>query len=377
MKIEKGEISNRQLTVLVFSFLQGSSLTINFTFALTKQGTWLAFLAGFAASILIFFIYTAIALRFPGRNLVQINDIVFGRYIGKLISLFYLWFFFQLIIHNIYLLDSFWITYIMPETPRAAFIFTFTLVCAMAVWKGLEVIARCSFLFSVVAVFTTVVVTVLLIGNMKLTNLLPVIDFSAGEFLQGTFIVVTICFCELLAFLMILPYTENKRQIRKPVLLGVSLSAVQIIIVVFRGILVMGPQILNTNSASFATSRIIEIADILTRLDILVAIGQLVTVFMKVTIFYYACVMGAAQILELPSYRHLIVPIGALSAAFAAILYQSDLEQVESATTIWPFYAAIYEIALPVITLIIIMMRKLPKKEETRFSANSSSEVPQ
>ncbi|MPM08343.1 hypothetical protein SDC9_54655 [bioreactor metagenome] len=362
MKLENGKISNSQLTVLIFSFLQGAAITVSFIFPLTKQGSWLAFLAGFVVSILIFFIYTVIAQRFPGQNLVQINDIVFGRYLGKLISFLYLWFFFQLIVHNTYLLNSFWITYIMPETPRAAFILMFTLVCAMAVWKGLEVIARCSFLFAVTAVFTTVVITVLLIGDMKPANLLPVIDFSAGEFFQSTFIVVTICFCEILAFLMIIPYTADKRRIRKPVMLGLFLSAIQVIIVIFRGILVMGPRVLNTTSVPFASSRIIDIAEILTRLDILVAIGQLITIFMKVTIFYYVFVLSTAQILKLPSYKHLIVPIGALSAAFAAILYESDLEQAYSGTHTWPFYAAIYQIALPVITLIVIALRKLPSK---------------
>ncbi|MPM08342.1 hypothetical protein SDC9_54654 [bioreactor metagenome] len=364
MKIENGEISNSQLLTLVFSFLQASVLTVNFTFSLTKQGTWLAVLAGFAASIPFLLVFTAISRSFPGKNLVEINDLVYGPLLGKLFSVFYLWFFFQLIIHYMYFFNSFWVTYIMPETPRAAFILMFTLVCAMAVWKGLEVIARCSFLFSITVVITSVVIAVLLIGNMKISNLLPTLSFSGGEFLHSTLVVVIIGFCDLVTFLMILPYTEDKRKIRKPVLLGAFFCVIQLLIVVFRGILVMGPRILNTNSVSFAVARMIDIADVLTRLDILVAIAQLVTVFSKVTIFYYVTVSSAAQILKLRSYNHLIVPIGALSAVIAANLYPSDMEQVYAGTYIWPFNAAVYELLLPVITLIVIAVKKLIKKSE-------------
>jgi len=364
MKIENGEISNSQLLTLVFSFLQASLLTVNFIFSLTKQGTWIAVLAGFAASIPFLWVFTAIARSFPGKNLIEINDLVYGPFLGKLFSVLYLWFFFQLVIHYIYFFNSFWVTYIMPETPRAAFILMFTLVCAFAVWKGLEVIARCSFLFSIAVVLTTVFIIVLLIGNMKISNLLPIISFSAGEFLQSAFVIVTISFCDLVTFLMILPYAQDKRRIRKPVLLGASLCAIQLLMVVLRGALVMGPRILNTNSVSFAVVRVIDIADVLTRLDILVAIAQLVTVFSKITIFYYVTVSSAAQILKLRSYKHLIVPFGALCAVIAANLYPSDMEQVYAGTYVWPFNAAVYEILLPVITLIVIAIKKAIKKNK-------------
>lgn len=364
MKLEQGEISNIQLTVLIVSFLQAMTLTINFTYTLTKQGTWLAVLAGFVLALPIALLYTAIARRFPGQNLIQINDTVFGPYAGKLISILYLWFFIQLIIHYMFFFNSFWTTYIMPETPRAAFLIMFAFVCAMAVWKGIEVIARCSYLFSAVVAVTIVTVTILLISNFELGNLLPIVDYSLKEFVQSVHIILVISFSDLVVFLMILPYTAEKQKIRKPVLIGVSLSAVHLLIVAGVSVAVMGQRILNTNSVSFAVSRLIDIADVLTRLDIMVAIMFLITVFMKISVFYYVTVLGLAQLLRLRSYHPLVVPIGVLCTAVAVRLYPSDLEQVYAASFIWPFNAATYEILLPILTFIVILIRRLPKKEE-------------
>ncbi|MFB0920501.1 MAG: GerAB/ArcD/ProY family transporter, partial [Oscillospiraceae bacterium] len=99
----------------------------------------------------------------------------------------------------------------------------------------------------------------------------------------------------------------------------------------------------------------------LTRLDVLVALTLLVTVFMKVTVFYYSTVLGLAQLLRLRSYRPLIVPIGLIVMAISANLYPSDMEQVYAARYIWPFNAALFEIVLPLITLISIGLRSLFK----------------
>ncbi len=363
MKLENGEISNSQLTILVLSFLQSMVININFSYTVTKHDTWIVLLATLAIALLLALIYTAIAQKFPGQNLVQINDLVFGRYVGKVISFLYLWFFFQLIVHYMYFFNSFWISYIMPETPRSAFLIMFAFVCALAVRGGIEVIARCSFLFTVMVITTTLIVTILLVGDLVPTNLLPILEISPIDFIHGIHIMLTISFCDVIIFLMIFPYTAKKRQIRKPVLLAITLSAVQLLVVVLRDTLVLGLRMLNTPAASFAVSRQIEIANILTRLDILIAISLLVTIFMKITLFYYVTVLGTAQILKLRSYLPLVVPVGVLSVAIATRLYPSDMEQVYAGIYIWPFNAAICEFLLPAITLILIAIRRLPKEE--------------
>ncbi|HEX2927475.1 MAG TPA: endospore germination permease [Ruminiclostridium sp.] len=368
MKLENGEISNSQLMRLVLSFLQSMILTINFAYAITKHDTWIAVLAAFAIAVLIALVYTGIAKKFPGQNLVQINDIVFGRYLGKLISALYIWYFFQLIIHYMYFFNSFWITFIMPETPRAAFLVMFTFVCAMAVRKGLEVITRLTFSFITIVTISLLTVTVLLIRDMKLINLLPVFEISIKDFIQGVHIILAIPLCDIVVFLMILPYTADKQKIIKPVLVGLSLSVVQLMIVVLRDTAVLGPRLLVVSSASYAAIRQIDVANVLTRLDILVAVTLLITVFMKISIFYYVTVLSTAQILKLNSYKPLVIPIGAIAAAIAANLYPSDMEQVYAGTYVWPFNAFIGEFLLPIMTIIIIAIRRLPKKEGEKAS---------
>lgn len=368
MKLESGEISNNQLMLLVLSFMQSMILTINFVYSITAQNTWLAVLTGFLIAIFFTLLYLSIGLKYPEKNLIEINDIVFGRYIGKLISATYIWFFFEYMIHYMYFFNSFWLTYIMPETPRVAFLIMFIPVCGMAVYNGLEVIARCSFTFIIIVTFSVAAVTILLIPDMKPSNLLPLFEVEPLKFIQSVHIILVIPFCDIVAFLYILPYTSNKRQVRKPVLIGMTLSALQLLIVVLRDALVLGPRMLIASSASFAVSRQIDIANVLTRLDILVAITMLITIFTKVTIFYYVTVLGIAQVLKLRSYRPLIIPIGVLTIAIATTLYPSDMEQVYAGQFVWPFNASVSEFIIPVITIIVIAIRRLLKIEGEQYT---------
>jgi len=364
MKLEKGSISNSQLLFMVAAFMQSMALTVGFCFPFTKQSTWIVVPAAFAIAILAALMYLAIAKRYPGKNLIQINDEVFGGYIGKLISLLYVWFFFQLTIHYMFFFNSFWSTYIMPETPRYAFLIMFGIVCAFAVREGLEVIARGCFLFAVIVWATTATLTTFLLGDMKLSYLLPVLDAPFKNFVQSTHIMATITFCDIVVFLMIFPYTENEQKLKKPLLIGISICALQLMIVVLRDTITLGPRMASSVSASFTAARQINLANILTRMDILVAIAHLVAVFIKVTIFYYVTVLGAAQTLKLRSYKPLVVPIGVLVVTIAAVLYPSDMEQVYAAEYAWPFYTSVYEFLLPAVTLVIIAIRGLAEKKK-------------
>ncbi|MGI5984655.1 MAG: endospore germination permease [Clostridiales bacterium] len=362
MKLEKGVISNTQLMYFMLCFLQCMVMTVNFNYSITEHDTWIAVLVAYAITILIVLVYTQISQRLSGKNLVQINDVVFGPYLGKVISVLYIWFFLQLIINYSYFFNSFWVNFIMPETPHSVFIILLFLISMMAVRSGIEVIARCSFIFSIIVAAMIVGVNALKIKDMDISNFMPILSTSPKDFIQSVHVMLTIPFCDMVAFLMIFPYTSDNKKLRKPALIALTMSTLLLLVVVLGNIAVAGLRLTNSTSASFAATREIDIANVLTRLDVLIAISLLITVFMKITVFFYAIVLGIAQILKLRSYQPIVAPVGALAVAVTLNLYPSAMEQAYAARFVWPFNGTIFEFFLPIITLIIIAIRKLPKK---------------
>lgn len=363
MNIEKGEISSSQLMFLILCFIQSAHLTAVFIYHVSKHDTWLCVIAGFGVSLVFSLIYIALAQKFPGKNLIQIYDSIYGQYLGKLFSILFIFFFLLVIAPNLYYFSNFWLTYIMPETPRLAILIMFVFVCVWAVRNGIEVIARCSFLLVIITAASILIVTVLLLKDMKFTYFLPVFEIPLKDFVQSTHIVVSIPFCEIVVFLMVIPYTNNIKQAKKSVLLGLTLGAIQLLVIVARDTAVLGPIEDIAASPPFGAVRQIDIAKILTRLDILVAIALLVTMFIKVCVFFYATALGIAQLFNLQSYVQMVIPIGIISISFAMQIHGSAIEQAYVGANSWPFFTIPFEFLIPLISLLIAKMRRLPEKQ--------------
>ncbi len=361
MKLEKGVITNTQLMFFLFSALQGGIVAANFNYALTKQDTWLAVLGAFVLAVPIMLIYIALAKKHIGKSLTQINEAVFGPYLGRALSVAYIWFFLQLMIHYAYFFNSFWITFIMPNTPRFIFVSMLFIVSAMAVKGGIKVIAQCGFFLAIIVSLMVVLIFVLLIKNMDFSNLLPVFSTSPKEYIQSVHVFLAIPILDQVAMLVYLPYVSNKKKITKPVLLALVMNTALLLLNVVGNLAAAGIRAISSTSVSYAITQEINIAEVLERLDVLIALTLLLTVFIKVTIFFYATVISAAETLRLNAYQPLIVPVALLVVSLAVTLYPSDMEQVYAAKFIWPFNAVTYEIMLPLLTLVVSFFRKKPK----------------
>ena len=92
MQLEQGRISHRQLMVIVFGFTIGTSLILN-PVLIVGHDAWLTLLTGMAEGLVFAFVFSTLAMRFKGKNLVEINNLIFGSFLGKIVTLAYLGYF--------------------------------------------------------------------------------------------------------------------------------------------------------------------------------------------------------------------------------------------------------------------------------------------
>ncbi|TGE34603.1 endospore germination permease [Desulfosporosinus sp. Sb-LF] len=360
MKLEKGEISSSQLVFLVGGFLQGSLLTLSFAGNITKHDTWLAVIAGVALTVPLALVYIALAQRFPGKNLVEMNELIYGPYLGKLISLQYIGLFLTILASNLWFIGDFFLTYILPETPILVIMIMFMFICAWAVRNGIEVIARTSFLFVLITLLITSITFILLLKNMKITNLLPVLDIPLRDFIHSTNILMAIPFNEVFVFLMVIPYMNNQKHIKATTLLGLTIGGLNMLLMTIRNTLVLGPLVAILTSSSMESVRLINIGKILTRLEMVVAISLLVSLFLKVSVFYYATVLGIAQLVKMRSYLPLVLPVGIIGITLA-LCFESSMQFIYTSQNTFPIFSIPFYILIPILSLFIAKIRKLPK----------------
>jgi len=366
MKLERGRISAQMLMFSVFCFMQGTMLRSGFIISVTRNDSWAMAFTALLGMLPIVAIYVALLRRFPGKSLIEIDDILFGPILGKTVSALYLFFFISLCALNTRDLGNFIVDYLMPETPIAVIMLFFLLPCAYAIRKGVESFVRLAAVFCLLGVGAVVVNSLLSLKDVRLDFIKPLFQLPFMKYIQGTVTVMAVPMGELLAFMMIAPTLGGDKKTGKPLLLGLAFSAVFLAAVMLRDIVSLGPLVSIVSLPSFESVRYINLANILTRMESIYAIVLVILFFFKVCILLYAFVLGLSQLLNLKSYHTITLIASALVLFYSLFVFDSVMENMNWGATAAPFFSLIFEFLLPAISLLIAFLRKLHKTREVK-----------
>lgn len=355
------KISRSQLLFLISSFMLGSTSLISFMDVIAHHDTWLVIIASIIIGIPFVLSYSALAKKFPEKSLIQIINIIYGPYLGKLFSILYTSYFYLLFSLNLLSVTNFYTAYIMPETPSPVFVIMFVLVSGYAVRKGIEGLARVSYISVFWGIAVAVLSTLLLAKEADFSNFLPVFEIPTKDFIQSIHIVLTIPFCEIVVFLMVTSSLNRYTKIHKYTLWGYLIASLCMLIIAVRNTATLGSSSLLYVNASYQSIRLINIADFLTRIEVLIALSLTFCLFIKICILYYVTVLGISQLFNLRSYSPLILPIGGIAVISALTFYDSALEHFIFARIYHVIWPTPFLLIFPPVSLLIAKLRRLPK----------------
>ncbi|MDT8716803.1 endospore germination permease [Clostridium sp. 19966] len=360
MKIEKGIISVSQLTFLIIGLLQAATLTVSFIGGIAKQNIWWICIVASILTLALLLIYLSIISKYSDKNIIEINDIVYGKYLGKVISINYIIYFTFIVIVNLRYIADFFSTYLFAGTHIVIFILIMAALCAYAVEKGIEVIARIAPIIAIIGFFIYIVVAALNIKQMKLSNFLPLFQINLKDFIQSVNIIVSIPFGEIFVFTMIFNCTNDKSKIKKGAIIGAIIGFVYAFLIIVRNLGVLGELGSMDIAPSYQVAKLINIGEVITRVEILIGVILMFVIFLKTSIFYYASVISLAQLFKLREYNIFIIPIGAISSVYALLVNQNQADYSYYASNIYPIQALPTLVIIPIVTLVVMYVRKLP-----------------
>ena len=362
MRIDKGQITGPQFMFTVICYVKASSLLTAFVAGVALQDSWLVVLFSIALCLPLMWLFRTLMVMFPDRNLIQILEEVYGPVAGRILGVLYLWFFFTLTALNLMDLGNLTKLMILPETPNVVLTVMCLLVAAWAVSYGIKVVVRYSVLFAFISYAILAVSVLLALSEVDPQNFLPMFDQPVIKYIQGTHIMTTIPFGETVAFLMITPNVKLSPGDRtKYLFLGFLLGGLTTLVVMLRDVAVLGNTIQLFTLPTLVTLRLINLGAALSRIEILLAITLIMLLFFKITFLYYVSVITIAQLTKIKAYRHLVLAVGALVVAYGPTLYANAVEHTDSARSIEPILWTLFEILLPLLTLVLAKLRKLPK----------------
>jgi spore germination protein KB len=362
MGLESGKISNLQMTFLVIGFCLGTSVILS-PAKNAGHDAWIAVLIAIIEALVIARAGTALSEMFIDKTAIEILELVYGRFLGKVFCLMYLLILFHILVLIATVFADFFTTEVYPNTPRLVIISLGGAICASAARRGIETIARTALVLVTVTLFIIINDSFMSISLMEINNILPLLDISPAKLLFAAHSAAMFPLAQAAVFGMVFPFLNHQKGRFTPIAAGTIIAGVFLALAVMRNSLVLGPLDAVFNYSTYTVLQIINIKDVFSRMEILVTIFFIFMSYIKGTVLLYGIALGTAQMFKLRSYYPLIIPVAILAILFCLTDVRNSAELFDFAERIYPIYSTIPLIVLPVLTLIIAKLRKLPQSQ--------------
>lgn len=363
------KISVRQFGILVALFSVGTPILIipAGLAGLAKQDAWLAAVLGVGFGLLLVGIYTALGNVFPAKSLVEMNELVFGKWIGKTISITFVLFNLVTGAELLYFVGNFMTTQIMPETPIQSINILFACIVIMGVRLGIETLARSAEMLFPLFVVLFLILAIFVSPQIKWENIQPVLETDVNVMLKSSIYFTSVFSLPTVVLLMVFPASVNRmKEARKAFFTGTMIGGAVLIVIIALTILVLGVETTARQTyPSYALAKKINVGNFLQRIEIVMAGMWFITIFFRVSCYFYASVIGLAQTLKLKDYRFLVLPLGILMITLSLIVHPNVVHSEEYNKQGWIPYVATYGLLLPVLLLGINAFRKKGNKSQS------------
>jgi len=358
--VQEGEamISIRQFTILTTIFTFATSILVipSPLAQVVGQDAWIAAIVGIAFNLLYIMIYIGLLKRNPRQSLIQMIDSIVGKWLGKVISLSYIFLFFSLTVYFIRYIGSFVSATILPETPTDVIYVSFTLVVIVAVRLGVETFARAAELFFPFIVVFLAITMLLLLPEIKLDRIEPMLESDILPLVSAGIQISTLQ--EHMCLLMLLAFIQQPKRIPQSILTGTVIGSVLLIGLTALCILVLGNDYTARNLfPSYVLAKKISIADFFERIEVLLTLVWFLAVFIKTTVSFYSTAYGMSQMLGMKSWKPITLPIGLLVVVFAKEVYANVTAYLVFIPKVWFSYGLFAFLVLPLLLLLLSLFR--------------------
>jgi spore germination protein KB len=325
----------------------------------SKQDAWIAAIIGVGLGMLLTLFYNHVSKFFPNMTIVQYSENLFGRWIGKTISLLFVFFSFIGATTLLFYMGNFMTVQIMSETPIEYINILFASIVILGIRLGLETLSRAAEIFFPWFVFLFLMLAVLICPQIDFEHVQPVLETGIKPLFKGALTLAATASLTYIVLFMIFPaHVNNPAKARKAFLQATLIGGIFITLITFLCISVLGPDTVARNAyPSYSLARKISIGNFVERIEIIMAGLWFISIYFKMTLYFYACVVGLAQVLNLRDYRPLSLPLGMLLIVYSLIVYPNSNYMAKWDSTIFIPYVLSFGLLLPLLFWIVSIIK--------------------
>ncbi|WP_442596073.1 GerAB/ArcD/ProY family transporter [Neobacillus sp. D3-1R] len=365
----KENISLWQLFILVFLFLLGSSIVVNIGVK-AERDAWIAILIACISGLFLVFNYLQLLKWFPSKNLFEILEECLGKWLGGLLGIIYVTFFFLLASFVLRDFGELMVSSIFLRTPIEFISITMIFLIVYIVYLGIEVLGRITEIFIPYAVVFLLFlgVGVLFSGTVEFKNILPILGEGVTPVLTPVFEeIIHFPFGEFIAFMVIIPHVSKFKYAAKTSVIAYLLAGIFLVYSSLLQITTLGVLKERVNFPLLSTARQISLLNFIERVDLLIVFIMMLGIIVKASVLLYGGLKGLEKIFKRP-YRDFAFPMGMLIALYSILIGEDYYEYIMIGGKILTVYIQTFlQIIVPISLLAIafFIKKKVVKKSES------------
>lgn len=353
------KITATQIGLLIFTFIV-STLILSVPgvmVAYAKQDAWLSIFPASITGFISIWVMTSLASRYPGLTIMEYSSEIVGKWLGKLIGFYFTYYLFFFISSTVNEHAGFITTVLLPKTPALIGIVTILILCALAVFSGIEVIGRCNEFLTPIIIIFLIPLFILSITDADPEQLKPFLGEGIRPVLQGA--VVPSAWMSQFFFLgWLLPFLNKPEKARKVSLIALGSIMVLFVLIDLIAVMVFGPI---TGRLNFSFLRVIEYIGIvgsLERLEALAVSVWIMGIYVKVSVLLFMFCLSVSQLFNIKSYRNIISPVTLLSVVGSVWIFENAAEFQNWIIHSYPILAFCTQSFLPLALLTIDSIKR-------------------
>nr|WP_282433895.1 endospore germination permease [Desulfitobacterium sp. LBE] len=358
--MDRVRISALQFATLLFLTIMATAvLTVpSITAKTAGQSAWMvpALASGFG--FITLWLTIKLNRRFPEKNLIQYSRAIAGKYMGKVIGIGYIIFFFVFSFLIVQQFAEVIYIFLLGDTPPWFLNLCFVLVSSYGVLLGIEVIARSAQFVLPLFVISFLSIAFFAFQDMRLKELLPLFEGGLYPIIKAS-VVPGSWFGECIIMAFLFPHINKHKEVFRKGFWTIIVAAIFFTGNILLTLLILGPELAAGYDLPFwLLVRFIEVGSTFLRIETIIVFLWISAVVVKFTLIYYLGCVTAAEVFGWKSHRRIVIPFGLVLVATSNFILNNTMDLNLFLSNYWPPFAYVFELVIPGLLLAAAVLLK-------------------
>ncbi len=316
---------------------------------------WIPVVISGLLSLITSLLLIALCRRFEGQSILDINRILFGKFISFILNVLFILYLLFAAISNLGILVSSIGVWFFRSTPFWVLALYIMFPSVYLASKGLKGVCRFNFMM-VITIPVLLTLIVFNFHNLRITNLLPIGVHGIGNIVEALPDTL-FAYMGFEALLFIFPFIKDKQQIGRQVMIGSGITVLINVCLVMASIAIFGEDLLKKRIVALVgLSRMIEVP-VFERLDLYYLATWIAAMLLAVNGYLFLSYDTVKRIFKIKSKIGPLAGIAIIVLLFTSILSE-DADRIFQENYYSGIALLIMGVLYPVLLLIITLISR-------------------